>query len=223
MRKRRVIIFTEDQHTRNSLTSFFDARGYESLVFRDAAICPVYGEGKECHGPHTCGDIIIMSDAMKAMDGLDLLVAQNKRGCRLPAENKAIIGGSLPDEGKAILALLGSALFQSPLDLGKLEQWVSEREAAMDLDRPVAVRRREERQAGQNEILSVFLAGDVIDRVTVVNKSNCGICFRTSHRLLPNQIITFRTDAQALQEDGLIRWVKRAGEDAFLVGLSCCL
>ena len=143
MRKRRVILINNDPRSRNSLKRFFDARGYETLVFREATICPVYGGAEICPGPHRCGDIVIVSYNMHSMNGIDLLAAQHKHGCGLSSNNKAILAGSLPDEGRAMLAALGSALFQHPLDFKELEKWVTAREAGMELDRPVAIKRRE--------------------------------------------------------------------------------
>ncbi len=223
MRKRRVIIFNGDSHTRSALRHFFEARGYETVLFRAPVICPVYEKGEECSGPRGCGDIVIMSSYGSAMNGIDLLVAQQERGCKLPASNKAIIAGSLPDEGRAKIAALGSALFQTPLDFNGIETWVAECEGRMDLDRPVAIRRRGERQASSGERLSVFHEGAVIERVTVVNKSTCGVCLRTSLRLMPNELIILRADSPGTEEDVLVRWVKKTEDGTFLVGLSSCI
>ena len=223
MRKRRVIIFNDDPRLRNALELFFQARNYETMLFREPAICPVYGNVEACPGPYSCGDIVIMSQNTQTMNGIDLLMAQQKHGCKLSASNKAIIAGSLSDEGRAKLAALGSAFFQTPLDFSELEKWVTERATRMDLAQPVAIRRREERQVSRNEQLSVFLADAGMDRVTVVNKSICGVCFRTSRCPMTNQIITLRADSAGTTEDGLVRWVKRAGDGTFLVGLSFCI
>ncbi len=223
MRRRRIIIFNDDPKTRSRLKLFFDARGYETLVFREPTICPVYGDAEECTGPHGCGDIAIMGYTMPAMNSADLLMAQQKRGCKLSAGNKAIIGGSIPDAERATLAALGSPIFQSPLDFSELEKWIAEREKRMDLERPVAIRRREERQVPDHAMLTAFLADDGIERVTVVNKSTCGICFRTSRRLMPNEVIALRADSFGRNEDAVVRWTKTAGDGSFLAGLSLCI
>ncbi len=222
MRKRRVIIVNDDPRTRYALELFFRARNYETMIFRQPTLCPVYGNSEECPGPYRCGDLVIMNQNTATMNGIDLLVAQQKRGCKLAASNKAIIAGSLSDKGRATLAALGSALIQTPLDLRELEKWVAECESRMDLGRPVAIRRREERQASRNERLVVVLS-ESIERVTVVNTSICGICFRTSCSLVTNQVITLRADSSGTTEVGLVRWVKRAGDGTFLVGLSFCI
>jgi hypothetical protein len=223
MRKRRVIIFNDDPRTRSALNNFFDTRGYETMTLLDPRLCPVYENEEGCQGPNSCGDIVILSHHTPTMNNIDLFVRQQKLGCKLSANNKAIIAGSLPDGGRAALSALGSEFFQTPLDLRKLEKWVTECETRIDLDRPVAIRRKEERQEPPNKMLSVFLAGNSIERVTVVNKSICGACLRTSHRLMPNKLILLREDSPGASEDALVRWVKTAGDGTFLVGLSFCV
>ncbi|NTW60098.1 MAG: hypothetical protein HGB21_03790 [Nitrospirae bacterium] len=223
MRQRRVIIVSYDPHIRSVLKQFFDARVYETVVFRESTICPVYGDVGECPGPYSCGDLFIVGHALPAMNGIDLLLSQHQRGCKLSASNKAVIAGSLSGEGMATLAALGSTLLQQPLDVSKLEQWVTECENRMDLDRPVAIWRKEGREACHDEVLSILLAHDTVEHATVVNKSKCGICAKTSRPMLPNQIIRLRADSLGINDDALVRWVKAAGNGTFLVGLSLCI
>ncbi len=223
MRKPRVIIFNNDPRTKDALELFFQARNYETLIFNEPMICPVSGNGEECPGPYSCGDIVIMNQNTPTMNGIDLVLTQQKHGCKLSAINKAIISGPLSDGERTALAALGAAHFQTPLDFSQLIKWVAECATRMDLDRPVAIRRREERQDTRSEMLSVVLAGAGMDRVTIVNQSTCGVCCRTSHRLMKNQIITLRADSEEKSEDGLVRWVTTAEDGTFLVGLSFCV
>ncbi len=222
MRKRRVIIFNKDARLRNEVTRFFAARGYETVVFRDPSICPVYGEFEDCKGSHSCGDIMLLEFETPIMNGVDLIAAQHRRGCKLPATNKAIITASLPAEGRATLASVGAEFFQTPLVLSELEKWVAECETRMDLGRPVAVRRKEERQE-VTERMSFYLVGNRIGRAMVVNKSTCGVCFMTSHRLTPNEMITLHAESRGTTDDAVVRWVKAAGKGIFLVGISYCI
>lgn len=223
MRKRRAILFNVDPASRNALKRFFDARDYETLVFREPMMCPVYEDAENCPGPYGCGDIVLMSYSMPAMNGIDLLIAQQQRGCRLSPSNKAIIAGALPDDRLVTLAALGAALFRNPLDFGKLEKWVAECESRMDLGRPVAVRRREGRQPCGRETMGVYFGEAEIGRAAVMNLSACGICFTTRQRLLPDQVITLRSPTLGIAEDALVRWIKTVEDGTFLVGLSFCI
>jgi len=223
MRKRRAIIFNDDPRAMSALMQFFQARGYETLIFREPTICPVYADIEDCPGPHRCADILLLSYNTPVINGIDLLTAQQNRRCRLSARNKAIVAGSLPPEGRAVLDELGAAFLQFPLSYGELEKWAADCETRMDLNRPVAVKRREGREASYNERLSFFLADNRIERVSVVNKSTCGVCFRTSQRLMTNQTITLREEFHGKTEDGVVRWVKTDEKGTFLVGLSLCV
>ncbi len=146
MRKRRAIITIKNPRLRYDITRYLAARGYDTVVFGHPTGCPVYGDSKDCTGPHSCGDIMIMNFDEPVMSGVKLIAAQQWRGCKLPAVNKAVIAESIPDEGRAALATLGVALFHAPLAIRQLEQWVAECETRIDLSRTVAVRRREERR-----------------------------------------------------------------------------
>ncbi len=223
MRKRRVILFNEDPFTRRELKSFFDARGYETMIFREPAICPVYGDGEQCPNVRSCSDLIILNNDAAAGKGVDLIRMQQELGCKLPADRKAVIARSFSEEERTMLASMGAVFLARPLDFSELEKWVVGCESRMDLTQPVAIRRKEEREASHNETLSVILPEGVLEGVPVVNKSICGICFRTSHRLIPEQVITLRGDSHGATEDALIRWVKADGDGTFLTGLSFCI
>ena len=222
MRKRRVIIISKDPHLQKEVTGFFEDRGYATAVFRDSSICSVYDSGN-CTGPRSCGDVMLMN-ADTPQSGLDLIAAQNKRGCKLPAANKAIIAGSLPDIGLgAAFSSLGVAVFLTPLDFGKLQQWVAECETRMDLERSVAIRRREVRHEAHSERISYYLPGNRLGRATIVNKSACGVCFTTSHHLTTNDMIMLRPVPQGISEDAVVCWVRPAEKNRYIVGINFCV
>ncbi len=224
MRKRRVIIFDGDPATAGGLRKFFEARGYEIMVFRDTAICPVVDQRNgRCPGNVSCCDITIIRHDMPSMNGIDLLAAQQRRGCKLSAVNKAIVARGLDAEDRLSLDVLGAPFFLAPIDLGAFGAWVAQCEEGMDLERPVAIRRKEDRRATNDEWMSLLLRGEEVDRVSVVNKSSCGVCFRTVRALEPNQMLTIRSDSHETTEDATVRWVRRDRSGSYLVGLCYCV
>ncbi|MHB8846547.1 MAG: hypothetical protein ACYC7L_17570 [Nitrospirota bacterium] len=221
MRKRRAIIIGSDPDTAGKLGTFFEARGYETAVFRGPAICPVSRKNEQCPGPPGCGDIAVVRHELPALNAVGLLAAQQRGGCGLAAANKAVVASSLDAGELDQLAGLGAPLFMLPLDLGALETWVAERETRMDLSRPVAIRRREERVAAGAEQLALLLGAEV-EQTALVNKSDCGVCFRTSRRLVRNQVLKVRSFPHGLTEDAVVRWIRQADSGSYLVGLSYC-
>src|SRR5512139_4351459 len=133
MRKRRVIIVGRDPGITGVLGTFFDARAYETVVFRDPAICPVSRKNERCPGSTSCGDITVISHEVPSLNAVDLLAAQQRAGCGLAAANKAVIDSSLDAGERAVLAELGAPHFLLPLDLHALGTWVAGRESLMDL------------------------------------------------------------------------------------------
>ncbi len=222
MRKCRVIIISRDSDAASVLSGFFDARGYETAVLRYPAPCPVAGKNERCPGPPGCCDIMVIRHEAPDLDAIDLLAAQHRGGCGLDAANKAVIGPPLDDEERALLAAWGATYFTTPLDLPVLAKWVAEREARMDLEQPVAIKRMEDRLEARREQLCLLLLGEEVEQVALVNKSRCGACFRTSRRLERNQMLHIRSTATDAIDDAVVRWIRPAGGDSYLVGLSYC-
>ena len=221
MRKRRVIIFGRDLGTSSVVGAFFDARGYESVFFRDTQVCPV-SRNDRCPRSPCCCDIAVVLHGLPSLNAPELLAEQQRGGCGLAASNKAVIAKSLDARERTLLAELGSPVFTYPIDLDGLASWVTECEPRMDLDHPVATRRREERVAGVDERLSLQVRGVMVEEVALVNKSDCGLCFRTSRLFLPNQLLKVRGNRAGESEDAVVRWIRPADPGSYLVGLSYC-
>ena len=222
MRKRRAIIIGSDPDTACVLGAFFDGRGYETAFFSGPAICPVARKNERCPGSPSCGDIVVIGHELPSLNAVGLLAAQQRDGCGLAAENKAVIASSLGEEERALLAALGAPLFLRPLDLRSLGTWVAGRETGMDLSRPVAIRRMEERVEAGAERLSLLLPGAEVEQAALVNKSECGACFRTSRRLIPNQMLKVCSCPDGTTEEAVVRWIRPANSGSYLVGLSYC-
>jgi hypothetical protein len=222
MRKRRVIIVGSDPGLAGKLSMFFEARGYETAVFREPAICPVSRQNERCPGSLSCGDIAVIRHDAPSLNAVDLLAAQQRSGCGLAAENKAVIASSLDQGERAVLAALGATFFPLPFDLRTLGDWVAEREKRMDLGRPVAIRRKEERLGPGNDRLSLLLPGAEVEKIDLVNRSDCGVCFRTSRRFTRNQMMKVRLYPDGTTEDAVVRWTRPVDNGSYLVGLSYC-
>ena len=191
-------------------------------TFIEPAICPVSRKNERCPGSPSCGDIAVIHHEVPSLNAVDLLAAQQRGGCGLAAVNKAVIASSLDAGERAVLAGLGAPFFLLPLDLHALGTWVAGREIGMDLGRPVAIRRREERVKAGDERLSLLLLGAEVEQIALVNKSDCGVCFRTSRRLMPNQMLKVQSYPAGTIEDAMVRWIRPADGGTYIVGISYC-
>ncbi len=138
MRKRRVIIFDDEEVIVFLFNKFFSSLDYEVLAFTEPAVCPVYEKNADaCSQNSPCADIIITDFRMPRMNGLDLLRAQTRNGCKLTARNKAVTSGYLDEEIQAEIEGLGCRYFQKPVDFAQLKQWVAECENRIDRAQPL--------------------------------------------------------------------------------------
>ncbi len=221
-RKRRAIIIYKDARSQQEVARFFAARGYEAVVFGEYSGCPVYGGPGHCSGPVSCGDVMIVGTEAP-MTGIELIAAQHRLGCQLTAKNKAIIAPSMPQLGQMSLAELGAAFFPAPVVFRDLERWVSGCENRMDLQQPVAVRRREARSMVDNEPLYFILPGNRLARGIAVNRSPCGVCFTTAQSVTTNDMIMLSPEFHKTAEDAVVRWVRAVNDTTFIVGISYCV
>ena len=137
MRKPRAIIYDDNADVANVLKDHFTLRGYDVLTYHEPARCPVYVSRAAC-SETACADIVIVDFHLPAMNGLELLRAQSLRGCRVPAGNRALMVGALPDATLHGLKELGCRYVQKPFAWSEIAVWLDAREALIDLSQPLA-------------------------------------------------------------------------------------
>ena len=139
MRKRRAIIFDDEPIILLVLKDFLVSRGYEVLLYDEPVECPLYNGGDSCRSEAPCGDIVLTDYKMPRMNGIELLQAQARNGCKLTAKNKALMTGFMDERKAGEVRELGAAFFEKPLPFDVLGQWLDECEQRMDLDRKSVV------------------------------------------------------------------------------------
>jgi DNA-binding NtrC family response regulator len=223
MRKRRAVIFDDEDAVLTMLRDVFLFRGYEAMVFRSpSVICPIQGRGIAACGPFPCADVMISDFLMPEMTGLELFRQQSLRGCRMDTRNKAIISGYLDAVKREKVRELGFTFFEKPLTLVTLEQWLSECEQRTDLSGQLMSRRREERFDSHREVVFSVSGSQEVWTGSTVNVSRSGMCLEIPRPLRPLQVISVSKGPFSGCRQVSVRWVRQSGGGpSYLAGLQC--
>jgi len=99
MRKPRAIVCDDDHQILDLFRSVIEMMGYEVLTAETPITCAFYRDHVDsCRQHHRCADVLITDYSMPSMTGLDLLVMQHQRGCKLTSQNKALMTGNEDSE-----------------------------------------------------------------------------------------------------------------------------
>jgi CheY-like chemotaxis protein len=98
MRKRRAIIFDDNDLLLSVFKDYFMHRGYEVLTTEAPVVCPVC-DNNIVYADKSCADVIITDFNMPHMNGIERLKAQSQRGCKVPAGNKVLMLGYVDESG----------------------------------------------------------------------------------------------------------------------------
>ena len=222
MRKRRVLVFNDEEIIIYLFRSFFNSMGYDVMTFSEPVICPVYDHSADsCAQKYPCADVMITEFKMPRMTGIELFEQQAAKGCRLASRNKALISGYIDKEHHQCLETLGSAFFQKPVDFAEMSNWLAACEKRTDLSQPLATKRNQERQSGNYEITCRLGDGDVPLQATVVDISSSGLCIRIWAPLVRGQVVRIDAGLPDMCSAARVVWVIQHADGSSVAGLAC--
>jgi len=223
MRKPRAVVIDDEEIVVHLIKNYLCARNYEVLSYTRPVICPILDEkGNHCNSDYPCADIVITDFRMPGMNGLELLQAQSKHGCKLTRENKAVMSGHIDQESYMQIKRLGHAFFQKPIDFSHFSAWLDKCEKKVDLSGPLGSRRRETRHATHYEVRCLVDHANEHVNGTTINISDGGLCLKLTAPLLTRQTIHIDTAHPIIAcRIASVKWVIENQDGSYLAGLSC--
>ena len=122
--KVKAVVIDDVAACREYLVEMLADRDYEVATFADARFFVDHCRAdKECPVSEPCLDLLVTDNQMPDLNGLDMLVAQFGKGCKLLAKNCAIISGNWSQGDLQQAQSLGCKTFEKPF-LGGLNDWL---------------------------------------------------------------------------------------------------
>lgn len=222
MRKPRVLIVDDESLVLNMLGDFFRMRGYEVMSKADPrAVCCLRGQQGVCTHFDPCADVLLADFKMPGLNGVELLEGQREKGCPIDIRSKAVISAYLDEIGRRKLDDLGCLFLKKPFALATLSEWLASCEERMDLLKPLATRRREERFDSFREILFRVQDRDEPIAGIALNISRSGFCMRAPLPLKREDSVLVDAGHFSTCKRASVRWVKSESDGSFLAGLVC--
>lgn len=219
---RQVIInlFDKDVIDLNLLAAILSGRNYEVKVFDRAAICPVSSDQTDtCPNSSPCSDIILADNQMPEMTGSDMFRLQAQRKCPIDIRNKAVASANIEIDEKKRIEGSGFVFFSKPFQFNVLFSWLDECKERIDLSKPAGIMRRHPRYSTNIDVMYTYSSDEKLQKGTILNFSNGGLCLKANDRLVEKQSIRIKTELPNGCSKASVRWVKKAGGEFYLAGL----
>lgn len=130
----RVYLFEEDPSVLNLLVLYLTSQGHQVQSFSNGYECPMYlQEECECPASEPCADAVLVNARVPDQESIQILLDQDKRGCKLPKANKAVMSTSFNVEQQEYVEQQGFHVIKKPFRLKAISSWLSECSARLDV------------------------------------------------------------------------------------------
>ncbi|MCP4898030.1 MAG: response regulator [bacterium] len=135
--KYRVLILEDDDAVRSLLQELFRQRGCEVFAYPDPGACPLFHKNTcDCQPSAVCCDFVISDLNMPVASGLDYIMHQKRKGCR--CLHVALMTGSSSLADIQTARNLGCEIFQKPINIETLVEWLDQCETQIRDDRRIS-------------------------------------------------------------------------------------
>jgi len=132
----RALVVEKDETMREAFTTFLEERGYEVIPCAEPLLCPLYLDHPcPCPEGQQCADVVIAGMESPAMTGLEFLKGQIAHGCKVGADNMAVVSNEFTREQRVQAGNQGFHVFAKPLAMQAFVEWLDECEARRRPDR----------------------------------------------------------------------------------------
>lgn len=122
-----IFLFEDDPSTSKLLQLYLLKLGERVMTFSEPSCCPVYGNDScRCERTVPCADVIISDYHMPDMNGLELFLRQEARGCKSLPQNKLIISAGISREQQDEILSHGYRFLEKPFRLELIAGFIRE-------------------------------------------------------------------------------------------------
>jgi DNA-binding NtrC family response regulator len=133
-RKIRVMLFEDNQSVRTFVEKILKSKKCEVIPYEDPSLCLLQSSHDcRCSGSERCTDIILTDIDMPNVSGIDFIESQMGKGCK--AQSIAIMSGAWSDVNRKRAESLGCTVFEKPLSLPILSEWLDKCLERVDQDK----------------------------------------------------------------------------------------
>jgi len=138
--KLRIIVLDMDEDIRDLVSLIASKKGHEVVSLPEPLICPLYSNSECCCSQElACGDLMIISNRMAKMSGLNLIKKQLEGRCKGATKNKLVLSSSVRKDREFSFAKeLGCKVLMKPFKVSEVSAWIDECEMKIDPKRKLA-------------------------------------------------------------------------------------
>lgn len=123
--KLRAFLLDDNSDIRNLIEIAMKQRNYEVIAFADPSESPLWKPHEcNCKPGTTCADLILSDMDMPQVPGLTFIESQIDKGCKI--KHIALMSGAWDQSDRQRALRLGCKVFDKPLSLDELNEWLDE-------------------------------------------------------------------------------------------------
>ena len=126
-------MFDDEAVVRSMLKRICLRRGYEVHTFSRLNLCAKC----RCKKGEACTDIVISDVNMPGFTGIEFLVNQLMRNCKV--KKMALMSGAWKEADRQMARSLGCKVFEKPIDLDSLTKWLKKCESNINVEGRILV------------------------------------------------------------------------------------